>query len=272
MDTSKRRTAITSVMVRFHDTRSGRAELRMAAHIAAALDLPLDVFAACPSAVLAIAARAPDVHDAGRGEITRVTNRTKAIVDTDTVLRVRMAPMNWVRFGFPSDALVVDAMFAGTHRNITVLDGTGNDTFPGTVDAPIFVPLGDGESGIHAAKFATMLAADLRRPLILYHTTWKNPDVVSDRPADHICTSAGNVIMIARTRVQALGVTPTVCIETAPVVAGGIIRAAIRERAACIVVARSGKTGKGSYVDQLRSQSPIPVLIVATPTTSPEGP
>lgn len=271
--TETRRTPITSVMVRFHDTRSGRAELRMAARIAAALGLPLDVFAACPSAVLAIAARSSDAHDAGRSEITRVTNRAKELIDTEgTALRMYMAPTNWMRFGFPSDALVVDAMFAGTHRNITVLDGMGNDTFPGTGDAPIFVPLGDGESGIHAAQFAATLAADLRRPLILYHTTWRNPDVTSDRPADHLCTNAGNVIMIARTRVQALGVTPTVCIETAPVVAGGIIRAAIRARAACIVVARSGKTGKGSYVDQLRSQSPIPVLIVATPTTSPEGP
>lgn len=251
---------IRTVAVRFRDTRTGGVALRAAARLARALGCPLDVSVPHPATRQSWTADDAD----------RVTDAVRARIGNDLAFAGATRPKPCCTDAWSNDALVVDAELARTQRDVTALALTDTEFRMDDRTAPLVVPIGDGESGITGARVAAALAARLGAPLRFYHTTWRNPECVSEFPNDHVSGAADTVLRIARLAATAARVPHETVIETAPDVTDGMIRAAIRFHASCVVVARGGRTGKGSYVDQLLAESPIPVLVVSAPNPCPE--
>ncbi|MDO8622001.1 MAG: universal stress protein, partial [bacterium] len=124
---------------------------------------------------------------------------------------------------------------------------------------PVCIPLGDGESGSWASLLGIPIARALGLSVVFYHTTWRNPAVASDEARAHMDPDAQLVLATAHQRAVAAGVAYHTIVEMADGVAEGIVRAALRERCSLIITARGRATGRGSYVDQLLAESPIPV-------------
>ena len=138
----------------------------------------------------------------------------------------------------------------------------GESAFEARGPSKVLVPLGASDSGLRALRQTLPLIAALGCPIVLYHTTWKNPDIISSDPFDHVCVAAAETILQAQQLIQetiARAQIETV-IECADGVVEGIRRAAIRMGCNLIVVARGSRAGFGSYAEMLARESPVPVL------------
>ncbi len=150
------------------------------------------------------------------------------------------------------------------HRGTPVLSPGGERVvFRGNKKGAIFVPVGDGPSGIVGTKYATVLAQRLNTNIILWHTTWRDEKVRSDDPADHVSKEAQCVLNETTMLVKESGVPVTMTIECAPTVIEGIIGAALRSGASLIVMAQGTHKEFGAYTDRVRARNcPIPMLII----------
>ncbi|MDP3771022.1 MAG: universal stress protein, partial [bacterium] len=104
--------------------------------------------------------------------------------------------------------------------------------------------------------------AALGLPVLAYHTTWRNPRSTSDQPEDHMVGNARALLRTLIERAAFHGVPFRAIVACADSVAEGIIRTAQRERCSAIVTARGLHTGRGSYADQLLTESPVPIIVV----------
>lgn len=125
----------------------------------------------------------------------------------------------------------------------------------------ILLPFGDGRSALRAAQLAVPIAAKLAMKIVLYHTTWLEPDITSCDPADHASTGARQTQAELEAVVAAAGVACEVVIEATDDTVEGIVQCAMREQARLIVMARRLKPGIGCYVFRALKQSPVPLLI-----------
>jgi hypothetical protein len=125
----------------------------------------------------------------------------------------------------------------------------------------VCVPFANGESGVRAAAFAVPFAIRLGLGVLFYHTTWREEGVPEGAAAErHMIPGTHETLARLRAVADLSGVRHRALIETAPAVAEGFLRAALREGCALIALARGTRVGRGSYVDQALERSVIPVL------------
>lgn len=145
--------------------------------------------------------------------------------------------------------------------NFNVLVSLDEESLDGRGAGPMVFPFGNGESGAHAGKFALPLAKAMGLSIEFYHTTWSNAARKDAPPSEHMHASAIELRRQLESQAQALGIAFNTTIETADDVAEGLIRFSLRKGACLIAMARGRNTRVGSYVTQLLTQSPIPLLI-----------
>ena len=126
----------------------------------------------------------------------------------------------------------------------------------------IFVPFGSGRSGVRAARNAVSLAKALGLSVVFYHTAWRRPEIKSEDPFVHMTKEAMAVGEEMRALAQHECVEYRTVIETADTVMAGVMRRALLERAALMVLIHGDEVRKGSYVDRLAKVSPVPLLVL----------
>lgn len=164
---------------------------------------------------------------------------------------------------FPKGAILIGPTPKFPRRDVNVLTPFDEQQLGQRSDGPIFIPFGDGESGIEAAVVALPLAKALGRAVVFYHTTWKDEEVAPDAtPEEHMCPKARQVQHYLENRARALGIKYTTIIETHDDVSVGVVQCAARTGADLIALARGRKVKSGSYVSHLAKRSNIPLLTI----------
>lgn len=132
-----------------------------------------------------------------------------------------------------------------------------------TPDHCLLIPFGSGESAVRAAAVGIPLARKVGLPIVFYHTAWRKPDVENRDGWSHITPEAMGVSESLRRMAARAGLADQIhfVVETADTVVDGLIRTALVQKAALIIMARGDEVRVGSYVDQLAAVSPVPLLI-----------
>lgn len=212
----------------------------------------------------------------------RVGDRLRAMADrvADSVEET-IAPDAIETFDALPIVLVTTAL--PKRRDLTVLLPQGQRRFRSlpalsAQHSPVYrvlVPIGNGPSGLRAFEEALSVIEFPSRvsawELHCYHTTWRRDGVDSDDPKDHMDQGALDNLAaresILRRRYMDSEVLFPVLKDhleiQAPSVVDGIIRTALKIKAAVIVMARGDDLLLGSYVDQMVDVCPVPLLIVA---------
>jgi len=167
---------------------------------------------------------------------------------------------------FPDNALVVDNQLGALRNDVLSLCPFDEEKVFGRRKGPIYLPFGDGESGIHASEIAFALAKAIGVTVVLYHTTWRDERNPSTDARDHMVPAAREDWERLQARATELGVSRQSIIEMAVDVVPGLLESATG-RAILIVVARGLKTIEGSYVEQILEQSAVPVLVAGRKET-----
>ncbi len=126
----------------------------------------------------------------------------------------------------------------------------------------ILVPFGNGVSALKALALAGPIAQSSGLPLLFYHTSWKNPQVASKDPADHICLDARAIQTKLVASAASLGVQASSVIECAEDVADGILHTAMLTQSRIIVMPQSQMVEVGDYCYRVKDKSPVPVMII----------
>ncbi len=256
---------ITAVSVPFRDTPDGCAAICYAADLGKRIGVPVRVIAHIPHAADVLRMLRDTSASVSADEHRRVERRVHELVGRSDV-EVSIGTSSFVRHAFPSGTIVVDNELARQRRDIWALAPIEEASVARADNTAICIPLGDDESGRHALRYGLALAQRLQRQVLCYHTTWRKPDEPSAQPESHITGGTRANIEDAEHACVQLGIGRfRTIIETADGVVEGIVRAALREHCALIIVARGLHTGMGSYADQLLEESPIPVCIAPRP-------
>jgi hypothetical protein len=189
-----------------------------------------------------------------RQDVSRITSLPEA----DVAVTVGVEDGIVVAHTPPAQCGSVDFLYPGREEGI-LSRGKG----------PVLLPFGDSNSALPAAIWALTIAKALALPVVLYHTTWKDPRIASTAPDEHMCKAAKSLFSRLTSMCEAGGVAYESVIETADDVVEGVLRCAMRHSARLIVMSRSDKTTVGCYVDQALTQSPVPVLAVASSQRRP---
>ncbi len=144
-------------------------------------------------------------------------------------------------------------------RNVPAVFLCRNEPF--RLDGPILVPLGNGSSSQYIVKHGLEVLRCFNRPIIFYHTTYRNDRYHNQEPRQHMERQVAQLLYHAQQTATRLGLEHTTIIELADSVVGGLIQAAIRENCDLIVMAPGLDTIRGSYVDGVIKHSRIPMLI-----------
>lgn len=247
---------IQGVHVRFRRTESGLTAMRCAGDCASRLNVPLHVLVHCDVSMDA-QETIHEYHRVARGCASILSNGAEVIAMTPNARAPDMLTKH--------DALVVtpsEAIALGPQPYILV--ATSAPLFPARHYQRMCIPLGNGSSNAQVAACGGTLARALGVDVLLYHTTWRDPQLRIEDPRGHLHPDAAQVLAAAQADLHAMRVRHECIVETAERVTAGIIRSALRNRCGCIVMSRGPHTGYGSYVDQVITESPIPVLIIPT--------
>lgn len=125
----------------------------------------------------------------------------------------------------------------------------------------VFVPIGGDEAGPYAVERTLPFASALDARVTVFHSTWRKPHLASDVPLEHCRAQTKRNLAWAEERVAASGVPHAVLAGIHSDIVEGIILTALQARCCLIAVARSLHIGRGSHVDRIVTQSPIPVLV-----------
>lgn len=240
-------------------TPTGERELSYAIDIARRLGRPLTVLVPELTRMLEL------THGDERGRATRelesIRSYTERLMGRNKIeLTVRHTDLH--SFLFPKESVLVGNTRRKMPRHLSVVVPADETNIEARGSGKLCIPLGSGASGRAAIALGIPLAKKLGLlPVIFYHTTWRNEVITSPDPKEHLCTAARTLLAVAESKAREKNVVCRTIIETAPDVAEGIVRAALREHATIIFMTRSLTTGRGSYVDRVLDQSPIPVWI-----------
>ncbi len=236
-----------------------------AVNLAELLQVPIEVFGPLPDATLlaggALQHRAP--HQLRAVMHQRIGAHVRALLTGKSNIDVR-THIEDMRLG---DGYIVVSCATDTHQDVPVLSPAGERSVFRETKGPIFVPLGDGPSGLVGATQGIKVAAQLNTPIVFWHTTWRNARVTDDEPRLHITVSAEQVIANAEALASAAGIAYSTQCVCADDVVQGIIRAAQHVGASLVVMARGGHKLFGTYTDRVRARNcPIPMLMIPEET------
>lgn len=259
---------VSGVIVAYEETESGRSAVRYAASLGRALEVP--TFVKVQSGTVQqhnlLPAREQDLCAALNAERNRVERRVMRLADvlisTEGLVMVQSTSRPLAAHAFSTTQIVVSAGLARERCVASIIDPKFDPVVGAWEKGPIVVPFGVSESGKVAARAAIPIAKQLRRPVLFYHTSWRNGDVSSDDPHDHLSVMQRACGDFLGSLAQDSGVASEIVYALADAVHGGIIDAAMRAGATMIVMVRSPMVGKGSYVDQVLDASPLPVCVV----------
>jgi hypothetical protein len=162
-----------------------------------------------------------------------------------------------------SGDIFVDHVSALQRADLDVLYPSREKSLLARGRGPLLVPFGDSLSAQRAVTIALKIAEAMALPVVLYHTTWRDPGKSSTDPAKHMCEGARRVSAVLLAQAKAAGVKHSLVVECADDVAEGILQCALRLDAKLIVMPRSAKTTMGCYVNQALVKTPMPLLAVA---------
>lgn len=259
-----------TVAVEYRETESGLARLRYAADLSAKLDGTLTVLMPYRQAELALAATAT-----GQDERTCLLLTCESLIAKLTALslpntcRRRIQALNLDdASNWPEPQVVVGPSPTRLKAEI-IIDPAGETLVSRVMPLKLLVPFGNGPSASAALESAARLAQRLGAEVILYHTTWREPKVVSTDPRDHMCTLARDLERKLLGRTSAFGLKVTSVVEMVDDVAEGLVRAAYAHGCCLIVMARSPHILRGSQVATTIKVSAIPVADVTVVEETP---
>lgn len=125
----------------------------------------------------------------------------------------------------------------------------------------ILIPFGDRESGTHTVKSGVRFAKASGFKAIFYHTTWRNPEVASNRPTHHMNPQAKLVWEMGKRLCDDLEVEFENIIEQAEHVTDGISRTALIHNVSMIAATRDENILRGDYTLELLERRLTPVII-----------
>jgi hypothetical protein len=163
-----------------------------------------------------------------------------------------------------SSGITVDHNLAFLREDLSVLYPCREKTLLARGIGPILVPFGDGISALPSAALAFELARALALPVVLYHTTWRNPELAAAPAEEHMCEGARLLMAQLKRQAAQAYVEATVVVETADDVVEGVLQCALRHSARLVIMARSAKTTMGCYVKQTLAKTPIPLVALAS--------
>jgi hypothetical protein len=233
----------------------GSSELQYASELASLLKLPLSVYVEHPvHDPFCISANAAEVKQ-------RVVSSVSGLAPVEVDYRPVTGDSR--QYDFPDGQVVVGNEIAHIRRDVSVLAPFDEAKPFGRGPGPVLIPLGNGESGIWALTYGLQLVQQLGSEVIFWHTTWRNPSVADADPAKHMSEKASANLREADYLARALRVPYRTIVETTDGVVEGLVRRALRERCALIVMTRGLATGMGRYGDTLLDRaSPVPLLMI----------
>lgn len=162
-------------------------------------------------------------------------------------------------FDFGRDAVVVDPVLR--RADVSMLRPSCEYRFLLRGGNAALVPLGNRNSTWDVIERGIPLAKELGvRRVVLYHTTWRRPNVASDDPRDHMDDQARAMLARANGVATILGLDPSEVVESVPKVAEGIAAAAARTDVGIIVMGRDRDRFGHSYSDEVAELSACPTL------------
>lgn len=264
---------MNKVCVSYRDTSAGRTALHCALDVARMLGVKsISLFVPCDSGAAALVGESTEGGCSTQGmRIVQAVRASGVLDDFEVHCYDSGSPAP-----FPEDAVIVDSEVP--HRRIpqAVLDPAHETSLFARRQGPILVAFSDGDSGLVAATAAFELALRRRQTkpvvagepeVILYHTTWADPEAISQDPKDQMCDAAIKVMLALEQAAGERGVAFATIVETHDDVVQGVVEIALRERAVLIAVARGAQIRQGSYVDRVVAQSPIPIWLAGCGTT-----
>lgn len=161
------------------------------------------------------------------------------------------------------DSIVIGEAYATRRPSFLSVDTKGESSLGARGCKAICVPFADKESSFQAASLAVPLAVSLGMSVLLYHTTWGEPGLPNDAPAErHMNDGSSRMLSRIRNLADQAGVQHETVLEVEASIAGGTVRAALNGRCALIVMARGKRIGYGSHVDQILERSVVPVMVI----------
>ena len=153
-------------------------------------------------------------------------------------------------------------------NGLTVISLRNETSVFGHGEGPVMIPFGSGSTAVQVLRAAIDVIKSLGQSVIFYHTTWSEDAVSSDSPKDHMCPSAQDILLQLHALAAEHEIVSEEIIECASVVDGGIVSSALQHNVALLVMGYAGNVGRGSYVDQVKERSPIPVMVMGTQVMS----
>lgn len=250
------------VGVVFKETRSGEAERTFAISLATQMNVPLDVFLSRPSFD----------HSGMFPEPSASIRQAELEVERRRILSRFTAPRLEVELrgrvlGDPRDTIFVSNE-VDERSPLTQLRPFDECRVNVVYGRTVLVSFGHDWLNSRAADKGIQLAKKLGLTVTFYHTTYPREGVIADDAWHHMDGGAQDMLgrllrQAHREDVRAISVT-----ETAEEVATGIVHAALDHDASLIVMAYGRKVLKGSYVDQVASLGPVPLLVCASEEVS----
>lgn len=167
-----------------------------------------------------------------------------------------------------SQGITVDHNLAFQREDLSVLYPCREKSLLARGRGPILLPFGDGVSALPSAALAFQLAHAMSLPVVLYHTTWRNPKLAQADAKEHMCDDARLRMNQLKAKANEASIEVHVVVETADDVVEGILQCALRNSARLIIMARSAKTTMGCYVKQALAKTPIPLIALASKNES----
>lgn len=235
--------------------------LPYAANLAELLDVPLSLCIPTPEHVIGEAALLLRANPL----ILRLLIRERATLAVHKFLSdpARIPIHTTTVTDIPSRSDIVVSCDTGDHRETPVLSPAGERAVFRAKRGAIFVPFGDGPSGIIGATYGALLAKRLDANVILWHTTWRSGVVASDDPKDHLIASARSVMEKSQKILHDASVPFTTRCEYKPRLVEGLISSALTLGASLIVMAEGAHKEFGTYTERVRARNcPIPMLII----------
>ena len=263
---------MNKVCVRYEETRAGRTALACALDFANIFSSdPLQVYA--PRNYSAVELLLPLVDDAERMQQTRIESAAKQLTPA---AEIEVCAYDDEHPPYPAKATVADYKLGKRRSDINVLYPARESSLESRQSGPVLIPFSDEDSGLVAATLGFHVVEQWRRTrllledqpeVILYHTTWTDPDAPSQDAIDQMSESAQRVMLSLEATAKRRGIRYKTIIETHDDVVQGAIECAQAQSCVLMVMSRGARITQGSYVERTLEQSPVPVLVASAGTT-----
>jgi len=168
---------------------------------------------------------------------------------------------------FPGGSIAVDNFPICARRDVTWVVPMDERGITTRGQGNIMVPFGNGVSALKALTLAAPIALSSGLPILFYHATWRNAQVKSADPSEHICPDARLILSQLQAAAAQHNIISETVIECADDVADGILHTAMSKSSRLIIMPQSQMVEVGDYCYRVKDKSPVPVMIIGREVT-----